>query len=850
MSRLLRMGAALCLLAAPSLLPRTALAQTNVLGEWGPLQQWPIRSIHSAMLPTGKVLFWTRTPEGTQPRLYDPTTNTLAAINGPGYEEFCSSHNFLPDGTLLILGGHNTQDGDGLPYASVYDPFTNTYTRKANMNAGRWYPSSVMLGSGDVVVMAGTYGTTSTHNDLPQVYSNGTWRDLTTARQIVPLYPDIVPAPNGKLFMLGPNQMSQYLDTAGTGAWSNVGNRTFGNRDYGFYCQYETGKILYGGGGDPPTRSAEVIDLNQAAPTWRAVGQLGTARRQANCLLLPDGKVLITGGTSGAGFNNLTTPVLTAELWDPATEQFTALASMVGNRWYHSTTVLLPDGRVLSSGGDNNLSMELYSPPYLFKGARPTITSAPSVVGMNQSFVVQTPDATGISAVNLVKLSSVTHSNNFDQRIVKLSFTKQTGQVTATTPSTVVNMPPGYYMLFVLNSSGVPSVAKMVRVDPQYVPGTGTGLRGEYFTNYNYSFTGAPTLTRVDATVNFDWGVGAPGTGLGINGFSTRWSGQVQAPVSGSYTFTTNSDDGIRLWVNGQQLINNWTDHGPTLNSGTLTLTAGQRYDIKLEYYENGGGAIAQLFWSYPGQAQQIVPASALYPAAVAFTLSGTAGNQQASLSWTPYPGAASYTLQRATAAAGPFTTVVSGLTATSATDTGRTNGTTYYYRVQALSGTTVLATTNVASVTPSGSVGPGTGTGLTAQYFNNLTLTGTPIVTRVEPGIDFSWVTTALAPGVNVDGFSTRWSGFVQPRYSGVYTFTTTSDDGVRLWVNGQQLVNNWTDHGPTENAGTITLVAGQKYAVTVEYYDSSGGATLKLEWEHALQPRQIIPKEQLYIN
>lgn len=141
--------------------------------------------------------------------------------------------------------------------------------------------------------------------------------------------------------------------------------------------------------------------------------------------------------------------------------------------------------------------------------------------------------------------------------------------------------------------------------------GSGTGLKGEYYDNIDFT---ALKLTRTDATVDFDWGSGAPDPSMGADTFSVRWTGQVEAPVSGSYTFYTTSDDGVRLWVNGQQLINNWTDHPPTENSGTITLSAGQKYDIKLEFYENGGGAVAKLAWDYPGQSKQIIPQSRLYP--------------------------------------------------------------------------------------------------------------------------------------------------------------------------------------------------------------------------------------------
>lgn len=138
---------------------------------------------------------------------------------------------------------------------------------------------------------------------------------------------------------------------------------------------------------------------------------------------------------------------------------------------------------------------------------------------------------------------------------------------------------------------------------------TGPGLKGEYFDNADLTNL---KLTRTDATVNFDWGTGSPAPSIGVDTFSARWTGQVQPLYSQTYTFYTVSDDGVRLWVNNQLIINNWTDHAPTENSATITLTAGQKYDIRMEFYENGGGAVAKLLWSSPSQVKQAIPQSQL----------------------------------------------------------------------------------------------------------------------------------------------------------------------------------------------------------------------------------------------
>lgn len=328
------------------------------------------------------------------------------------------------------------------------------------------------------------------------------------------------------------------------------------------------------------------------------------------------------------------------------------------------------------------------------------------------------------------------------------------------------------YGLTVQNGSGTQARSETVtmRVSssqptpfPTSTPGTGcSGLTGSY---YDAAGFGSFKFTRTDATVNFDWGNGAPDPSMGVDTFTVRWVGEVVPLYSETYTFYTQSDDGVRLWVNGTQIINNWTDHASTENSGTIVLGAGQRYSIKMEFYENGGQAVAKLSWSSASQVKQIVPQS------------------QLCISTTPTPT--------------PYPT--------------------------------------------------GTGTGLLGQYYDNIDLTNLK-VTRVDPTVNFDWANGTPVPSVAADTFSVRWTGEVQPLYSETYTFTTTSDDGVRLWVNGTQIVNNWTNHARTDNSGTITLVAGVKYSIVMEFFENGGQAVAMLSWASDTQGYQIIPQTQLY--
>jgi galactose oxidase len=237
---------------------------------------------------------------------------------------------------------------------------------------------------------------------------------------------------------------------------------------------YQPGKVMIVGGSDPPdgvpTSTAELIDLNQPVPAWRYTDRMTQARRQLNATLLPDGGVLVTGGTSSGGFSDPTGAVRAAELWSPGTEKWSLLASGGITRVYHSTTLLLPDGRVLHTGsGDwfglpRQLNAELFSPPYLFRGPRPVITGAPDAVGYGEPFFLATPDAGVVVRATLVRLSSVTHAFDQSQRFLELTLRRSAGGLTVTAPASNTVAPPGPYLVFILNGAGVPSVAQIVRV--------------------------------------------------------------------------------------------------------------------------------------------------------------------------------------------------------------------------------------------------------------------------------------------------------------------------------------------------------------------------------------------------
>jgi PKD repeat protein len=431
-------------------------------GEWSEPFPWPLIAIHQSLLSNGKVLSF---GAGGTPAVWDPATGHFTQVPLAA-NPFCSGHSFLANGELLVAGGHISTDR-GHAGMNIFSTEAQSWTPLAPMRRGRWYPTNTTLGNGDVVILAGRDEAGVVVGE-PEVWGPGGLRVLSGASRALPYYPRAFLAPNGQVFYAGEQQTSRYLNPSGSGSWTTVGDRLYGTRDYGAAVMYDDGKILYVGGGRT-TNTAEIIDLN-SAPVWQWTGSMAFPRRHLNATVLPTGEVLVTGGSSGPGFNDFNLAVHAAEIWNPTTGTWRTLASNVVNRTYHSTSILLPDGRVLNSGsGDTEgapiqKNAELFSPPYLFKGPRPSLTETPSLVGYGTQFTVTTPQASDIARVSLIRLGSTTHAFDMNQRLLWLSFTRQAEALSIAAPTSPNRAPPGHYMLFILNGNGVPSVARIVRL--------------------------------------------------------------------------------------------------------------------------------------------------------------------------------------------------------------------------------------------------------------------------------------------------------------------------------------------------------------------------------------------------
>ena len=419
-------------------LPRTS-------GQWGPVVDWPVIGVHVALLPNGKVLAYDSVGDNatesypvqdhTRATVWDPATGSQTPVNvDTGFNVFCSGLAHLVDGRLFLAGGNKDQALNGIVQTHLFDPATNTWSLGPNMAAGRWYPSVTPLRNGEMLITSGRVNT-------PEVRTlSGALRTLSTASLSLPLYPWMDVAPDGRAFYSGPDQTLRALDTTGTGTWQTLGQRDSINRDYGGHAIYDVGKMLVAGGG-PSTTDARVVDFNSATPKVTATAPMAYGRRQHNLTVLADGSVLATGGnSSGAGLVDLNAGVYPAERWNPATGQWSTLAAMQITRQYHSTALLLPDGRVLSSGGGIcgtcdqvgylAKNAEIFSPPYLYApdgtlAPRPAIDSAPRATTYGAQFSVATADPASIRKVALVRLGAVTHSDNMEQRYIPLAVTPE-----------------------------------------------------------------------------------------------------------------------------------------------------------------------------------------------------------------------------------------------------------------------------------------------------------------------------------------------------------------------------------------------------------------------------------------
>ena len=319
-------------------------------------------------------------------------------------------------------------------------------------------------------------------NTTVEIYTAGSgWSPEYPAGWTPPLYPRLHLLSDGRVFYSGSGRGSRIFDPA-TRTWSGVIATTnySGTRSYGtsvlLPLMPATGyksRVMIFGGGNPSTATTEIIDLSTPTPAWQYGPLMSQPRIEMNATILPNGKVLATGGSLND--EDATTASLNADLYDPNTNTFSPAGANTFPRLYHSNALLLPDATVLLIGGNPERGsyephMEIYSPAYLFNlngglALRPAITGVPAgAIGYGTTFQVQTPIAADVASVVLVRPGAPTHAFDMEQRLVGLSHTAGLGVLNVTAPPNGNVAPPGYYMLFILNSAGVPSVARFVQL--------------------------------------------------------------------------------------------------------------------------------------------------------------------------------------------------------------------------------------------------------------------------------------------------------------------------------------------------------------------------------------------------
>lgn len=513
--------------------PAQAGAQVHLTGEWRLLpQRLPINPIHVALLRTGRVLVVSGSendPTVTTYRaaVWDPGSGSMAVQDIP-WDLFCNGMSFLPDGRVLTTGG-NLQYNPfrGIRTTTVFDPVTEQFSQLQDMARGRWYPSNLALGDGRTMTFSGWLEGGGTNNAVELYSVPGGWSPERFAPFTPPLYPWLHLLPDGRVFQAGAGVTSHVFHPA-TQTWTTgVATTNYPDeRTYGSSVllplrpgEGHRARIMIMGGDNPATATAEIIDLSQPAPAWRTLPPMSAPRIQMNAVLLPTGKVLALGGS--AQDDTASTASLGVDLFDPDTETWTPAGTMARPRMYHSVALLMPDATVVVAGSNPQTgtwddSVEAYRPAYLFTASgalapRPAITTAPAGVGYGAAFQVTTANPGDIASVALMRPGSSTHAFDFEQRLVNLAFTPGAGTtLNLTAPPSANVAPPGYYMLFLVNRAGVPSVATWMQLTPtpgnQPPQGTITAPAGDVTIRAGESVTFAGSGSDANGTVTgFTW---------------------------------------------------------------------------------------------------------------------------------------------------------------------------------------------------------------------------------------------------------------------------------------------------------------------------------------------------------
>jgi len=426
---------------------------------------------------------------------------TFVPQTGKGGYMTCAGESILPDGRVFVTGGiltplQKSALGFGIVNTNFFDPKTSKWQAGPNMNVARWYPTNVTEPDGKVLILSGHDGSLPTPHEvlITEEFDPvaNTITELPASANdpdpdLLPYtYPRMELLPSG-LYFNGSQAEATHTFNYATQSWTFVANLIGINSTNApgdvFFAGHallpnSSTVMIVGGspsnvnGGDLTTNQTEIIDLSQTTPAWQLGPPLNIARHNSALEWLADGSLITVGGGQNNHYGNV---VFQPEILNLNTDTWTVMAAETGVRDYHSVADLLPDGRLLSAGSTSGATYngnptyqnyyEIFSPPYLYQGTRPSITASPATVSYGKTFTITTPDADTITSVALIRLSTSTHTDDMNQRYVPLSFTIGTGSLTATAPANGNIAPVGYYMISIVNSSGVPAVMPFIQVN-------------------------------------------------------------------------------------------------------------------------------------------------------------------------------------------------------------------------------------------------------------------------------------------------------------------------------------------------------------------------------------------------
>jgi hypothetical protein len=782
-------------------------------GSWSALQTWPIMPLATHLLYNGTYINWDGWQQPQPSVIWNPSNPTnYTTINAPD-SVFCDGAADLPDGRLLVVGGYGGLSTGklGIVDTNIYDPATQAWSRVADMHNPRWYPTVTELPDGRYVVVSGNSTDSNTWVDTPEVYnpSTNTWTVLSnvhTSEVHEVEYPFSYEIPSGNVFVMGPEEDSSHILNVNSQTWTSTGSSGVIN---GSSVMYRPGKILYSGGAasinivSSARNNTAVIDTTAATPTWRQTAPMNNARVYHTLTMLADGTVLAIGGSNTSNQQVITTGVMPTEIWDPTTETWTPAAPITASRNYHSTAILMPDGRVMVSGGGHSeglqdagqYSSQIFSPAYLSQGPRPTITNAPSAATYGSSMAITTPDASGITGVNLVSLGADTHQIDMNQHFVPLNFTATNGALNVQTPAAAALAPPGYYMLFILKN-GVPSVASMVHLGA------------------------AQTQTAPDAPTNI-----------------TAAAGDASATVSWAAPFNGNSPIAhyvVTPYVNGVAQFPTTVTGNPPATSTTITsLTNGTTYTFKVAAV-NAVGSSPDSAASPPVTPTSAQPPPPTVPGAPT-GVTAAAGNTTATVQWiAPSSGGSpitSYTVTPYMDSTALTPVVVNGSPpATSAAITGLTNGMMYTFTVTATNAVgTGTASSASNSVMPTASAPPAFVQQVSAKAASKASIAVTP-TSNLTAG---NRLVVEVADWSNGKATTKKVTDAAGDTFTELLHFTASENTELSVWTAvvgpgaGKKPVITATASGTTDTGIVALEYAGLSASVPVDVMAKATGAT-----------------------